>query len=66
MVDIYDKLNELYDKRRKIELGGGDEKIEKQHHKGKLTARERIEILLDEHTFVELIHLLNIGVRISV
>lgn len=54
MVDIYDKLNELYDKRRKIELGGGDEKIEKQHHKGKLTARERIEILLDEHTFVEL------------
>ncbi|MEB2263647.1 methylmalonyl-CoA carboxyltransferase [Priestia megaterium] len=54
MVDIYDKLNELYDKRRKIELGGGDEKIEKQHHKGKLTARERIEILLDEHTFAEL------------
>ncbi|WP_129704696.1 acyl-CoA carboxylase subunit beta [Priestia megaterium] len=54
MVDIYDKLNELYDKRREIELGGGDEKIEKQHHKGKLTARERIEILLDEHTFVEL------------
>ncbi|MBY0197364.1 acyl-CoA carboxylase subunit beta [Priestia megaterium] len=54
MVDIYDKLNELYDKRRKIELGGGDEKIEKQHHKGKLTARERIEILLDEYTFVEL------------
>ncbi len=29
MVDIYDKLNELYDKRRKIELGGGDEKIGK-------------------------------------
>ncbi|GAA3322304.1 hypothetical protein GCM10020331_041650 [Ectobacillus funiculus] len=29
MADIYEKLNELYDKRRKIELGGGDDKIEK-------------------------------------
>ncbi|MET3696247.1 propionyl-CoA carboxylase beta chain [Bacillus oleivorans] len=54
MVDIYEKINELYDKRREIELGGGDEKIRKQHEKGKLTARERIELLLDEGTFVEL------------
>ena len=54
MVDIYEKINELYDKRREIELGGGDEKIKKQHEKGKLTARERIELLLDEGTFVEL------------
>ena len=34
MVDIYDKLNELYDKRRKIELGGGDEKLKNSTIKG--------------------------------
>jgi len=54
MTDMYDKINELYDRRREIELGGGDDKIEKQHAKGKLTARERIDLLLDEGTFVEL------------
>ncbi|AGE22944.1 propionyl-CoA carboxylase [Geobacillus sp. GHH01] len=54
MSDMYDKINELYDRRREIELGGGDEKIEQQHAKGKLTARERIDLLLDEGTFVEL------------
>lgn len=53
-MDIYDKINELYDKRRKIELGGGDERIAKQHERGKLSARERINLLLDEGTFVEL------------
>ncbi|QED48547.1 acyl-CoA carboxylase subunit beta [Cytobacillus dafuensis] len=54
MADIYEKINELYDRRREIELGGGDERIEKQHEKGKLTARERIELLVDPGTFVEL------------
>ena len=53
-MDIYDKINELYDKKRTIELGGGDERIAKQHEKGKLTARERINLLLDPDTFVEL------------
>nr|WP_244951572.1 carboxyl transferase domain-containing protein [Sutcliffiella horikoshii] len=53
-IDIYEKINELYDKRREVELGGGDDRIDKQHEKGKLTARERIEILVDEGTFVEL------------
>lgn len=53
-MDIYDKINELYDKRREVQLGGGDERIDKQHEKGKLTARERIDLLLDEGTFVEL------------
>lgn len=52
--DIYKKINELYEKRRKVELGGGDEKIAKQHEKGKLTARERINLLVDDGTFVEL------------
>ncbi|MCC3358733.1 acyl-CoA carboxylase subunit beta [Bacillus sp. REN16] len=54
MVDIYEKIDELYDRRREVELGGGDEKIDKQHEKGKLTARERIDLLLDKGTFVEL------------
>ncbi|HAQ08566.1 MAG TPA: methylmalonyl-CoA carboxyltransferase [Bacillus bacterium] len=52
--DIYDKINELYDRRREIELGGGDARIEKQHEKGKLTARERIELLVDPGSFIEL------------
>jgi len=52
--DIYNKINELYDKRREVELGGGDKKVEKQHEKGKLTARERIDLLLDEGSFVEI------------
>lgn len=54
MIDIYEKINELYDKRREVELGGGDERIAKQHEKGKLTARERIDLLLDPGTFVEI------------
>ncbi|MEK4969352.1 acyl-CoA carboxylase subunit beta [Cytobacillus sp. FSL R7-0696] len=54
MADIYEKINELYDRRREVELGGGDERIEKQHKKGKLTARERIALLVDAGTFVEL------------
>lgn len=53
-MDMYDKINELYDKKRTIEMGGGDVRIEKQHAKGKLTARERIDLLLDEGTFVEI------------
>ncbi|SHF58909.1 acyl-CoA carboxylase subunit beta [Ornithinibacillus halophilus] len=53
-MDIYDKINELYDKRRQAELGGGDKRIEKQHAKGKMTARERIDYLLDDGSFVEL------------
>ena len=53
-MDIYEKINDLYDRKRKIELGGGDERIEKQHEKGKLTARERIDLLVDKDSFVEL------------
>ncbi|AYA76948.1 methylmalonyl-CoA carboxyltransferase [Bacillus sp. Y1] len=54
MIDIYEKINDLYDRKREVELGGGDQKIEKQHEKGKLTARERIELLVDKGTFIEL------------
>jgi propionyl-CoA carboxylase beta chain len=53
-IDIFDKINELYDRRREVEMGGGDERIEKQHEKGKLTARERIDLLIDKGTFVEM------------
>ena len=53
-LDMFDKINELYDRKGEIEQGGGDVRIEKQHEKGKLTARERITLLLDEGTFVEI------------
>lgn len=48
------KIEELNNRRNKIELGGGLERIEAQHSKGKLTARERLNVLLDEGSFVEL------------
>lgn len=48
------KLQQLKDMRNEISLGGGQAGIEKQHADGKLTARERIELLFDEGTFVEL------------
>ena len=48
------KIEELKERRTHLELGGGPEKIKDQHKKGKLTARERIERLLDPGTFVEL------------
>ncbi|MET3293055.1 UNVERIFIED_CONTAM: acetyl-CoA carboxylase carboxyltransferase component [Brevibacillus sp. OAP136] len=51
---IYEKIDELMDRKRKVELGGGDARIDAQHNRGKLTARERIDLLLDDHTFVEL------------
>jgi len=50
---IAQKMAELKEKREKILLGGGEEKIEVQHKKGKLTARERIDLLLDEGSFEE-------------
>ncbi|HED09653.1 MAG TPA: acyl-CoA carboxylase subunit beta [Caldithrix abyssi] len=40
--------------RREARLGGGEKRIEAQHKKGKLTARERIDFLLDEGSFVEM------------
>lgn len=48
------KLEELRNRREKITLGGGQKRIEKQHSSGKLTARERMNLLFDEGTFVEL------------
>jgi propionyl-CoA carboxylase beta chain len=45
------KLDEL---REQAKLGGGEERIKAQHAKGKLTARERIELLVDGGTFEEI------------
>ena len=48
-----DILQQLEDRRAQARLGGGERRIESQHKKGKLTARERIELLLDEDSFEE-------------
>jgi acetyl-CoA carboxylase carboxyltransferase component len=50
---IEDKISELLSKRESAKLGGGPDRIATQHAKGKLTARERIELLLDEGSFEE-------------
>ncbi len=49
-----EKLKDLIDRRSVARLGGGEKRIEKQHSQGKMTARERIEVLLDEGSFEEL------------
>lgn len=49
----FDKIKELIDLRTQARLGGGEKRIEKQHEKGKYTARERIAMLLDEDSFEE-------------
>ena len=47
-------VEDLHERRAKAKLGGGEEKIARQHEQGKLTARERIDLLVDEGTFTEL------------
>ncbi len=48
-----DKVKELLDLRKQARLGGGQKRIDKQHSQNKLTARERINLLLDEGSFEE-------------
>src|SRR5258708_40129514 len=48
-----DILDTLEDRRAGAKLGGGEKRIEAQHARGKLTARERIELLLDKGSFEE-------------
>ena len=50
---MHDIIEQLEAKRAEARLGGGAKRIEAQHRKGKLTARERLELLLDEGTFEE-------------
>ena len=49
-----EKLKQYYDRKHSAEAGGGPDKVESQHSKGKLTARERINLLLDPNTFTEI------------
>jgi propionyl-CoA carboxylase beta chain len=49
-----DPIKHLDDLERRAELGGGDERLRRQHGAGKLTARERIDLLFDPGTFEEL------------
>ncbi|PIW31178.1 MAG: methylmalonyl-CoA carboxyltransferase, partial [Rhodobacterales bacterium CG15_BIG_FIL_POST_REV_8_21_14_020_59_13] len=50
---MQDILEELENRRERARQGGGKDRVEKQHEKGKLSARERIELLLDEGSFEE-------------
>lgn len=51
---VEDRFKDLEDRRNQARLGGGTERLARQREKGKLTARERIEILLDNGSFQEL------------
>jgi acetyl-CoA carboxylase carboxyltransferase component len=55
---LHELTNELRELEAKLRLGGGIERIEKQHKQGKLTARERIDLLLDKDSFSQEIGLL--------
>lgn len=50
---IEDNIQHLLNKREEAKMGGGEKRIQSQHKKGKYTARERIEMLLDEGSFEE-------------
>ena len=49
-----EQLDRLREMRRDSRLGGGEARIEQQHERGKLTARERLDLLLDPGSFVEM------------
>ena len=53
-MDLEAKIKELEKRNIEAELGGGQERIDSQHAKGKLTARERIDYLLDRDSFQEI------------
>src|SRR5438552_10436766 len=53
-MSMREKLELLEQRRAEAELGGGEKRLKAQHEKGKLSARERLDLLLDEGSFVEL------------
>ncbi|WP_129724573.1 acyl-CoA carboxylase subunit beta [Xylanivirga thermophila] len=53
-MSVEKRISQMKQQRLAIQQGGGTEKIEKQHKNGKLTARERIELLVDEGSFIEM------------
>ncbi|NJN65773.1 MAG: hypothetical protein HC884_03200 [Chloroflexaceae bacterium] len=58
-----EKIEQLRELKKRLIKGGGEERIEKQHQDGKLTARERVGLLFDPDTFQELFSLPNTGAR---
>src|SRR5512135_2254180 len=54
MSTMNERLRRLEELRRLAELGGGEARLKAQHERGKLSARERVDLLLDEGSFVEL------------
>ncbi|MCP2504923.1 MAG: hypothetical protein NLN65_06490, partial [Candidatus Poseidoniaceae archaeon] len=54
MTSSDERLQDLRNRKSRSEMGGGQDRIDRQHGKGKMTARERIDVLLDEGTFQEL------------
>ncbi len=52
-MSLQDRFDELHRRNRDAELGGGPERITRQHKAGKKTARERLELLLDKNSFAE-------------
>jgi len=48
-----DRIEDLRERRERAALGGGEDRIDSQHEKGKMTARERIDYFLDDGTFHE-------------
>ena len=53
MATVAERIELLHKNLAHVEAMGGEKKVEKQHAKGKLTARERLALLFDEGTFVE-------------
>lgn len=54
MATVQEKIDQFHKKLAKIEMGGGQKRIDKQHEKGKMTARERLKALFDEGSFTEI------------
>ncbi len=54
MTKVDPRIEQLREMRAKAKQGGGQDRIDRQHAKGKLTARERLDLLLDQDSFVEL------------
>ena len=59
MTKQLEKIKQLIEKREQARLGGGEKAIQKQHERGKYTARERIDMLLDEGSI--LLYFLGLG-----
>lgn len=53
MATVAERIELLHNNLAHVEAMGGEKKVEKQHAKGKLTARERLALLFDEGSFVE-------------